>query len=89
MNHAFFKAGLAVFSRLPWGQPIFEIIEQMDTLLEDYRKRLQATMEAINKLKFKDNANPEYLKLTIKAGCYKIMIAELENALGNQLSYNQ
>jgi len=61
----------------------------METLLDDYKKKLQATTEAISKLKFKDNANPEYLKLTIKAGCYKIMIAELENALGNQLSYNQ
>jgi len=60
----------------------------METLLEEYKKKLQSTTESISKLKFKDNANPEYLKLTIKAGCYKIMIAELENALNGNLSYN-
>ena len=61
----------------------------METLLEDYKKRLQITTVAINKLKFKDNANPEFIKLSIRASCYKIMIAELENELGNNLSYNQ
>jgi hypothetical protein len=61
----------------------------METLINEYRKRLQTTMEAINKLKFKDNANPEYIKLSIKASCYKIMIAELEKELGNNLSYNR
>ena len=61
----------------------------METLLEEYKKKLQSTTESISKLKFKDNANPEYLKLTIKAGFYKIMIAELENALTGNLSYNR
>ena len=61
----------------------------METLLDDYKKKLQATTEAISRLKFKDNANPEYLKLTIKAGGYKIMIAELENALTGSLLYNR
>ena len=61
----------------------------MENLINEYKKRLQTTMEAMNKLKFKDNANPEYIKLSIKASCYKIMIAELENELGNNLSYNQ
>ena len=61
----------------------------METLLEEYKKKLQSTTESISKLKFKDNANPEYLKLTIKAGCYRIMIEELEMVLGNKLSYNQ
>jgi hypothetical protein len=60
----------------------------METLINEYRKRLQTTMEAMNKLKFKDNANPEYIRLSIKASCYKIMISELENELGNNLSYN-
>jgi len=61
----------------------------METLLEEYKKKLHSTTESISKLKFKDNANPEYLKLTIKAGCYKIMVAELENALTGNLSYNR
>jgi hypothetical protein len=61
----------------------------METLINEYRKRLQTTMEAMNKLKFKDNANPEYIKLSIKASCYKIMILELENELRNKLSYNR
>lgn len=60
----------------------------MEKLLEEYKKRLQSTADSISKLKFKDNANPEYLKLTIKAGCYKIMIAELENALTGNLSFH-
>lgn len=61
----------------------------METLLEKYKKKLQSTNESISKLKFKDNANPEYLKLTIKAGCYKVIISELENALSGNLSYNR
>jgi hypothetical protein len=61
----------------------------METLLKEYKNKLLFTTEAISKLKFKDNANPEYLKLSIKAGCYRIMISELENALGIDLAYNR
>ena len=82
--------GIVVKHILNPGFPsIHKTFQKMEILLEEYKKKLQSTTESISKLKFKDNANPEYLKLTIKAGCYKIMIAELENALTGNLSYNR
>jgi hypothetical protein len=55
----------------------------MEILLETYRTRLQSMKDAIQKIRFKDDANPDYIKLRIKAGCYQMIITELENEMQN------
>jgi hypothetical protein len=53
----------------------------MDKLLDEYKRKLQWVTELIKNLKFKDNANPDYVRLTAKASCYRTIIAELEQEL--------
>ena len=55
----------------------------MDILLDEYKRKLQRVNELLKTLKFKDNANPQYVRLTAKASCYRTIIEELENALVN------
>jgi len=51
------------------------------TLLEYYKKKLQTVTELISKLTFKDNANPDYIRLYTKGSCYRILINDLEGEL--------
>ena len=53
----------------------------METLLEDYRRRLKTVKEMISKLKFKDDANSDYIRLKTKESCYRTFIAELEKMI--------
>lgn len=55
----------------------------MKTLIEDYERRLNTVQEMIEKLKFKDDANPDYVRLTTKRAEYRTIIAELERGLKN------
>ena len=57
----------------------------METLLEDYKRRLKTANKMIEELRFKDDANPDYIRLTTKASCYRTIITELERALANVL----
>ena len=57
----------------------------MDTLLEDYKRRLKTANEMIEGLRFKDDANPDYIRLTTKSSCYRTIISELERVLANVL----
>lgn len=50
----------------------------MKQLLEDYQRRLETINKMIENLKFKDDANPDYIRLTTKASCYRTFIIELE-----------
>jgi hypothetical protein len=55
------------------------------TLSEYYKRKLQTICEMISAITFKDNANPEYIRLSAKASCYKTLIAELECEMANDL----
>lgn len=56
----------------------------METLLEDYRRRLKTANEM---LKETDRiSNPiKYVRIETKASCYRTIISELERALANVL----
>ena len=54
----------------------------MKQLIEDYERRLNTVQEMIEKLKFKDDANPDYVRLTTKRAEYRTFIAELKRELG-------
>lgn len=56
----------------------------METLLEDYKRRLKTANEMIEGLRFKDDVNPDYIRLTTKASCYRTIIAELERAVARK-----
>lgn len=53
----------------------------MKTLLEDYKNRLKTANEMIKELRFKDESNPDFIRLTTKASCYRTIIAELQRQL--------
>ena len=50
----------------------------MKTLIDTYERRLETIQEMIEKLKFKDDANPNYVRLTTKRAEYRTFIAELK-----------
>jgi hypothetical protein len=50
----------------------------MKQLIEDYQRRLKNVKQMIADLKFKDDANPDYIRLRTKESCYKTFIAEME-----------
>jgi hypothetical protein len=54
---------------------------QSNTLLENYRRKLKEVTEMKKTLRFKDNSNPEYIRLSAKASCYKSFVADLEREL--------
>jgi hypothetical protein len=56
----------------------------MKQLIEDYQRRLATVNEMINNLKFKDDANPDYIRLTTKRAEYRTVITELERGLKNE-----
>lgn len=53
----------------------------MKKLLEDYKNRLKTANEMIERLRYKDDANPDYIKLKAKANCYHNIIFELKGLL--------
>lgn len=53
----------------------------METLLEDYERRLKTVNQMIEALSFKDDANPEYNRLKTKQTCYRTFIAELKREI--------
>ena len=57
----------------------------METLLEVYKRRLKTVIEMIEELRFKDDANPDNIRLKTKASCYRTIITELECELANVL----
>jgi len=52
------------------------------TLSEEYRRNLQAGKELIQNPTYKDNADPEYIRLFANASCYKVTIEELDHPKG-------
>ena len=56
---------------------------EANTLIEDYKRKLQAATDMMNNLRFKDNANPHYIRLSAKASCYRTIISDLERELAD------
>ena len=54
----------------------------METLIEDYKRRLKTANEM---LKETDRIAIKYVRIETKASCYRTIIAELERALANVL----
>lgn len=50
----------------------------MEELIKDYSRRLETANEMIEKLKFKDDSNPDYIRLKTKVSCYRTFISELK-----------
>lgn len=57
---------------------------QSQKLLEYYTERLKAVVELINDLRFKDDANPDYIRLKTKANCYREIISDVMNSKINE-----
>lgn len=55
----------------------------MKELLEDYKRKLKTVERVIIELRFKDDANPNYIRLKTKQYCYRAFINELERELKN------
>lgn len=54
----------------------------MEFLIEDYKRRLAAIEAAIDyKFKHKGPDNPDFVRYTTKASCYRTFIAELEREI--------
>lgn len=51
---------------------------KLEELLKDYKMALKLINVRIKELKFKDDANPDYIRLRTKAGCYRTIITELK-----------
>lgn len=60
----------------------------METLLNNYKRRLKTVREMINDLKFKDDANPDYIRLRTKESCYRTFISELEREIKEESVLN-
>jgi len=52
-------------------------MEEVKLLLEYYQKQLENINLMIKDLKFKDDANPTYIRYTTKRSCYQTLILEL------------
>lgn len=61
----------------------------MERLLEDYNRRLKTANKMIDELRFKDDSNSDYIRLTTKASCYRTMITELEREFINLSNITQ
>ena len=53
----------------------------MQILLEDYKRRLATAQEMLNELRFKDDANPDFIRIKTKISCYRSMIHELDSLI--------
>ncbi len=58
-------------------------LEVIETILEDYKRRLETANKMIDELQFKDDANPDYVRLTTKASCYRTFISEYSQRAKN------
>lgn len=50
----------------------------IETLLEDYKRKLKTANEMADDMIFKDVSNPDYVRVKIKASCYRTFISEIE-----------
>lgn len=47
-------------------------------LIEDYERRLNTANKIIDEFNFKDDSNPDYIRMKTKASCYRTFITELK-----------
>ena len=58
----------------------------MELLLEDYKRRLEMVEYMVQGYKVKPKENdPNYIRLSTKASCYRSIIAELNKAIKDKL----
>jgi hypothetical protein len=56
----------------------------METLLNDYRRRLTTIQNEIDKLKYNCPSDLNYIRYKTKASCYRTFIVEIERELAKK-----
>lgn len=61
-----------------------QTLQKIQTLLDDYQRRLNTARDFLRKLDVKDSSNPDYVRLSAKISCYNKIISELNDTLNNE-----